>query len=76
MWDGDMEDEASWLASVLLVTEDAAIAVARKRWGSELAAAEHFGVSTQLLTWRLNMTGARLRIARAARTGTRGRRPA
>lgn len=72
-WDADIEDEATWLASVLLVPEDAALAVARGRWDSEPAAAEHFGVSDALLTWRLNMTGARRRVARA-RAATDSRR--
>jgi Zn-dependent peptidase ImmA (M78 family) len=76
-WNADTEDEATWLASVLLVPEDAALAVARGRWNSEPEAAEHFGVSDALLTWRLNMTGARRRVARAVNDGRRRRtRPA
>lgn len=76
-WDADIEDEAMWLASVLLVPEDAALAVARGRWDSEPAAAEHFGVSTALRALRPNMTGARRRVARAAAHGRRGqKRPA
>lgn len=64
LWDQDMEDEANWLAGVLLIPEDAALAVARGQI-SEVAAPDHFGVSQQMLTWRLNMTGARARVRRA-----------
>jgi Zn-dependent peptidase ImmA (M78 family) len=73
LWDQDVEDEADWLAGVLLVPEDAALAVAR---GSmpEPAAAVHFGVSEQMLTYRLNITGARLRVQRG-RGMAYGRRP-
>ena len=64
LWDQDVEDEADWLAGVLLVSEDAALAVA-KGWMTEADAAVHFGVSAQMLTWRLNVTGARKRVERA-----------
>lgn len=74
LWDQDAEDEADWLAGVLLVPEDAALAVARGNWMTEAAAAVHLGVSEQMLTWRLNMTGARLRVQRA-RAVLGGRRP-
>lgn len=73
LWDQDAEDEADWLSSVLLVPEDAALAVARG-WKTEPEAAAHFGVSAQLLTWRLNKTGARERVRRS-RALARGRRP-
>jgi IrrE N-terminal-like domain len=64
LWDQDVEDEANWLAGVLLVPEDAALAVARG-WMTDEAAALHFGVSEQMLNYRLNITGARLRVRRA-----------
>lgn len=64
LWDQDVEDEANWLSGVLLVPEDAALAVARG-WKSEADAAEYLGVSAALLTWRLNMTGAHRRVQRA-----------
>lgn len=64
LWDQEVEDEADWLAGVLLVPEDAAIAVARG-WLSEADAAVHFSVSEQMLNYRLNITGARLRVQRA-----------
>lgn len=64
LWNQNIEDEAQWLAGALLVTEDAALWIAR----SNLAltdAAQRFGVSVEMVRYRLNMTGARLRMARA-----------
>lgn len=66
LWNQEAEEEADWLAGVLLVPEDAALAVARG-WKSEPDAAAHFGVSDQMLTYRLNITGARLRVERERR---------
>lgn len=64
LWNQNIEDEAQWLAGALLLTEDAALWIARKS-ASTSAAAEHFGISEQMVTYRLNVTGARLRVARA-----------
>lgn len=58
------EEEADWLASELLVTEETALAVARGQF-TRRDAERRLGVSPQLLTWRLNMTGAHKRVARA-----------
>lgn len=64
-WDPDAEEEANWLAGVLLVTDDAAVAMARG--GHSLSdGAKRYGVSEQLMQWRLNMSGAQRRVARAA----------
>lgn len=62
-WNQDFEDEASWLGAALLVTEAAALTIARGRWTKEAAAA-HFGVSTQMVQFRLNATGAAKRVQR------------
>ena len=51
------EDEANWLAGELLVTREMALAVARGRF-TRKEAMDRLGVSTQMLTWRMNMTGA------------------
>lgn len=64
IWDQDVEDEATWLAGVLLIPDDAALAVARGHI-NDSTALDHFGVSEQMLTWRLNMSGARRRVQRA-----------
>lgn len=55
-YDKAQELEADWLASALLVPRDALIAVYAK--SANLAdAAAHFGVSKQLITMRLQLTG-------------------
>ena len=64
LWNQNTEDEAQWLAGALLLTEDAALWIVRKG-ASALAAADHFGISEQMVTYRLNVTGARVRVARA-----------
>ncbi len=64
------EDEAAWLSGCLLVPRDAAVVVAMS--GTPLhVAAEEYGVSTQMMTFRVNSTGAR-RQAEASRA-RRGR---
>jgi Zn-dependent peptidase ImmA (M78 family) len=65
-WNQDIEDEASWLGGILLVTEAAAIAVAKGQWTRE-EAMERFGVSRQMLQFRLNATGAIKRVQRLSR---------
>ncbi|AEK40668.1 ImmA/IrrE family metallo-endopeptidase [Amycolatopsis mediterranei] len=72
-WDQDLEDEASWLGAVLLVTEDAALEIAReRRWRTVEDAATHFGVSVEMINFRLNMTGARRRVERGRQRWGRG----
>jgi Zn-dependent peptidase ImmA (M78 family) len=66
LWDQSVEDEAAWLAGCLLITEDGALFIARN--GMSLTdAATKFGVSEKMVEYRLNVTGARLRVARARR---------
>jgi hypothetical protein len=58
LWDADVEDEATWLGSTLLIPGPAAWRAARRRLSiGEMA--EHFGCSTEMARWRLNVTGAR-----------------
>ena len=57
------EDEASWLAGELLVTEEMALAVARGQF-TQQDAERRLRVSSEMLRWRLNMTGAYKRVAR------------
>lgn len=60
-WNQDIEDEANWLAGVLLVPESVALHIASRGW--PLAeAAERYEVSEEMIRWRLNMTGAHKRI--------------
>ena len=65
-WDSELEDEANWLAGVLLISEDAALTIARHGLSLEEAAVQ-YGVSRQMVQFRLNMTGARIRVRRGRR---------
>lgn len=68
-FDGEEEDEANWLSGALLVPREGLMRVFRRRQDHQ-ALADHFGVSLQLLEWRLRMTG----VARQARRGAPYRR--
>jgi hypothetical protein len=65
-WNGTQEREADWLAGCLLIPHEAAYAAARKGQTDEDVASV-FGVSRLLATWRMRMTGARIRAQRVAR---------
>lgn len=62
-WNQKDEDEADWLAGVLLVPRPAALRFARLETTSEIAAF-NMGVSVPLLEWRMNHTGAAAQAAR------------
>lgn len=62
--DKEVEEEATWLAGVLLVSEEAALYIVRQGMTLDQAAAK-YGVSRQLVEWRINVTGARTRVNRA-----------
>lgn len=64
IWNQDIEDEASWLSGCLLVSERAALAIARGQW-APAEAALRFGVSVAMINFRLNTTGARKRVSRS-----------
>jgi hypothetical protein len=66
VWDQDMEDEATVLASVLLVPREAALACARVGLPHPVGAAR-FGVSVDLMRWRTNHSGAARQAQAAAR---------
>ncbi|MFZ4181600.1 ImmA/IrrE family metallo-endopeptidase [Streptomyces pseudogriseolus] len=59
-WNGEVEAEADWLAGNLLITNEAAWAIARRRVTDDEAMLR-YGVSKQMLTWRMNMSGAAAR---------------
>ena len=62
-WNSALEDEANWLAGALLVTPQMALATARGRF--TLGQAQHrLGVSSKMLRWRMNITGANIRANR------------
>lgn len=66
LWDQSIEDEAQWLAGVLLIPDDAAVWIARTGLAENDAAAR-FGVSGPMVRFRVNVSGARARVARAQR---------
>jgi IrrE N-terminal-like domain len=64
-YDAELEEEANWLGPAMLVSEEAAMTIVQR--GLNLtAAAKIYGVSTDLMRMRLNVTGAHRRVARAA----------
>jgi hypothetical protein len=69
-FDADQEDEASWLGGVLLVPDEACFSLCWQ--GIDLpVAAGRMGVSEDLMRWRINKTGAQIRVSRARRSRTR-----
>lgn len=65
VWDTVIENEANFLAGALLVTDTAAVNIARQGIPVH-EAARMYGVSPKLITYRLNVTGARRRAGRVA----------
>ena len=63
IWRDEVEEEAQWLAGVLLITEEAAVAVARGNLPVAMAASR-YGVSEQMMQYRLNVTAAYRRVRR------------
>lgn len=55
-WDANEEGEANWLGGCILVPRDSAAWVVARSM-SVTDAADHFGVSEQLMRMRINMTG-------------------
>jgi hypothetical protein len=67
-WDRTAEDEAQWLGGALLVSDEAAFALAYA--GTDVVSgASRYGVSTEMMTFRMNVTGALIRAARSRRRG-------
>lgn len=60
----EFEEEASWMGPALLVSEEAALSVARRGISLAQASAE-YGVSTQLMRMRLGVTKALYRVSRS-----------
>lgn len=56
VYDQDQEDEANWLAGTLLLPRPALLKIRYDRMTDD-AAMENYGVSREMLTWRLRMTG-------------------
>ena len=62
-WNNDFEDEAKFLSAALLVSEEAALYIARNKI-SVADAAIHYGASEQVVNWRLSVTAAYKRVSR------------
>lgn len=63
-WNPEQEREAAWMGGVLLVPEHVALRIAR-RDTPITGAASSYGVSVDLMQWRLRMSGALIRVERA-----------
>ena len=62
-YDPDLEEEASYLAGCLLVPNQAAWSIVETGMAMELAQTT-YGVSRQMLDWRLNISGAHTQTMR------------
>jgi Zn-dependent peptidase ImmA (M78 family) len=60
-YDSNIEEEAKWLTGTLLVPTKAAYAIAT-RGKTVVEAAQIFGISLEMMQYRLNVTGAYKRI--------------
>jgi Zn-dependent peptidase ImmA (M78 family) len=59
-WDQTVENEANWLGGALLVSEEAALMIARNKFSLSQAALR-YKVSEDMIRFRLNVTGAQKR---------------
>jgi Zn-dependent peptidase ImmA (M78 family) len=66
LWDQLIEEEANILAGVLLLPQDACVAMALKA-ASDAQVAEAYGTSKDMARWRMGVSGAR-KIASRSRT--------
>lgn len=65
-WDKTIESEADWLAAALLIPEEAALKIARENLHLRTAA-NIYGVTEQMIRFRLNVTGSRQRVSKVVR---------
>jgi Zn-dependent peptidase ImmA (M78 family) len=66
IWNKELEDEAQWLAGALLISDEAAVDIVRRRIPDVMAAVT-YGVSAAMVTFRVNVSGARKRVQRMNR---------
>lgn len=71
-WNAEQEEEAQWLAGALLVSEEAALTIVRRRL-SLADAARLYGTSIEMIRGRINVTGARKRAELATLQGSASR---
>lgn len=62
-FDRTQEDEANWLAGCLLIPREALVHIRRQGWTVQHAA-KMFGVSVDMVQYRLNVTGVDVQLAR------------
>jgi Zn-dependent peptidase ImmA (M78 family) len=62
-YDRAIEDEANWLGHALLISEEAALYIVRTGMMMQ-EAIRTYGVSEDVITMRINVTGARRRVER------------
>jgi Zn-dependent peptidase ImmA (M78 family) len=63
-WDSVLEEEAEWLSGTLLVPDEVALHIVRSAMPEDTAMTL-YGISRKMLRFRLNVTGARVRVARS-----------
>jgi len=63
----DFEDEANWLGPALLISEEAALYIVEQEMSID-EAVKFYNVTKEVITMRINVTGARQRIARRLKT--------
>jgi Zn-dependent peptidase ImmA (M78 family) len=68
--DPQQEDEAAWLAGCLLLPRPALLLIARNG-GMSGDVARRYGVSVDMLTYRLRVTGVEMQVRRGGRSSTR-----
>lgn len=66
LYDQDQEDEANWLAGTLLLPRPALLTIRFQRL-TESQARDRYGVSEQMLQWRMRMSGVEYQLANARR---------
>jgi len=69
-WDAELEAEAAWLSGALLIPDEAALSIARSGMSTN-SAAEYYGVSEKMVSYRLGVTAAYARIERTERFSRR-----
>jgi Zn-dependent peptidase ImmA (M78 family) len=62
-FDRVQEDEANWLAGCLLLPRDALVHIRRQGW-TVLQAVRAFGVSADMVQYRINVTGVDVQLSR------------
>ena len=66
-FDQEQEDEADWLAGTLLLPRPALMSI-RERYLVDSEACREYGVSQDMLNWRIRMTGIDYQLARSCQT--------